>query len=343
MRRTRTFKCCLLALVMASAAASAAPTTLHSQVADRTASSWQAVESVGRPSARHENSAAVVGREVFLFGGRGQRPLDVFNVDTGTWRQGAAPPMEVHHAQAAVLDGQIYVIGAMTGNWPREDIVPRVLIYDPKTDQWSEGPALPEDRRRGGSGLVVDGGVFYLIGGNRFGHEAGFVPWLDAFDPAGGEWKRLPDAPHARDHFHAAVLNGRIYAAGGRQSGHEQGAPLGLAVPAMDVYDISSARWSTAPTPLPTPRSGVAVAAVDGKIVVLGGESADQASAHVEVEAFDPSTSTWSRLDDMPVGRHGTQAVAVDDALHLIAGSGNRGGGPELDDHWVFGFREAGR
>jgi len=301
------------------------------------------VDSAGNPSARHENSAAVVGREVFLFGGRGQRPLDVFNVDTGTWRQGTPPPMEVHHAQAAALDGRIYVIGAMTGNWPREDIVPSVLIYDPQTDQWSQGPALPEDRRRGGSGLVVDSGVFYLIGGNRFGHEPGFVPWLDAFDPASGQWKKLPDAPHARDHFHAAVLDGKIYAAGGRLSGHPQGAPLGLHVQAMDVYDIATASWSTVPAPLPTPRSGVAVVAVNGRILVLGGESANQRSAHAEVEAFDASTSTWSRLDAIPVGRHGTQAVVVDNALHLIAGSGNRGGGPELDDHWVIGLREVSR
>ena len=38
------------------------------------------------------------------------------------------------------------------------------------------------------------------------GHAGGFVNWLDEYNPTTGEWKSLPDAPHARDHFHAAVV-----------------------------------------------------------------------------------------------------------------------------------------
>jgi hypothetical protein len=30
------------------------------------------------------------------------------------------------------------------------------------------------------------------------------------------------------------------------------------------------------------------------------------------------------------------QAVMAGDRVHVVAGSGNRGGGPELNDHWVI-------
>lgn len=330
------------ALVLAVSTVGTVSASDSSQIdrASSASSVWRKASSIGNPSARHESSAAVVGREVFLFGGRGKRPLDVFDVDTGKWRRGTAPPLEIHHAQAAVLDGRIYLIGAMTGDWPREKTVPQVLIYDPSADSWSEGAPLPVDRLRGGAGLVVHDGVFYLIGGNRLGHEAGFVPWLDAFNPATGDWKQLPDAPHARDHFHAAILDAKIYAVGGRLSGHEKGSPLGLQVEPMDVYDLTTGQWSTSPSPLPTPRSGVTVVPFDGKVVVIGGESSSQLSAHARVEAYDPRTASWTRLQDVPVGRHGTQAVVIDNSIHVVAGSRNRGGGPELNDHWVLGIPE---
>ncbi|WP_434025677.1 Kelch repeat-containing protein [[Pseudomonas] boreopolis] len=335
---------CGFALWMAATltpAADAVPMAAGTSVAEANAPArpgWSAASrSSGQPTARHESAAAVVDGELFVIGGRGQPPLDILDLATGEWRQGAAAPMEIHHTQAAVLDGRIYVIGALTGPWPQEEVVPRVLIYDPESDRWQEGPELPADRRRGGGGLVVHEGVFYLVGGNRLGHRAGFVPWLDAFDPKTGTWTALPDAPHARDHFHAAVLDGKIYAVGGRLSGHEDGGQMGLHLDGMDVYDVAARRWTTAAQAIPTPRSGVSVVVLDGRIVVLGGESERQERAHAEVEAYDPRNQTWTSLPAMPVGRHGMQAVVAGDAIHVVAGSGNRGGGPELNDHWVLG------
>jgi hypothetical protein len=71
-------------------------------------------------------------------------------------------------------------------------------------------------------------------------------------------------------------------------------------------------------------------------VVVIGGESGRQVAAHSEVEAYDPKTGAWTALPALPVGRHGMQAVMVGDRVHVLAGSGNRGGGPELNDHWVL-------
>lgn len=297
---------------------------------------WQTITAPQAPTARHENGFVAVGERLYLLGGRGERPLDIFDPATGRWTQGAQPPFEIHHMQAIDYEGKLYVLGAMTGGFPEEPPLANVLIYDPALDVWSTGPEIPAHRQRGGSGVVLHEGLIYLVGGNTRGHMSGFVPWLDVFDPVSGTWTELPDAPHPRDHFHAAIIDGHIYAAAGRTSSHDTGEVMSLTVGPVDVYDIANSRWSTLAAPLPTQRAGTATVAIDGKLVVMGGESMSQVESHREVEAYDPATQTWLTLAPLPVGRHGTQATLLNGKLHLVAGSGNRGGGPELNDHLVM-------
>ena len=62
-----------------------------------------------------------------------------------TRRPGAgasAPPLpeaRFNHAAVTVGDGKIYVLGGYLEGQERDD----VFVYDPATDQWSEGPPLP--------------------------------------------------------------------------------------------------------------------------------------------------------------------------------------------------------
>ena len=335
--RPRNFDSIRFAGAIALAVATLGATAVHAQ--DRTPQAsaplqWQQQDSAARPTARHENGFVSVAGRLILVGGRDDRPLDIYDPETGVWTQGEPPPFEIHHLQGVDYQGKLYVLGALTGKFPEEAPVPDILIYDPVADRWHKGPEIAPQRRRGAAGVVVHEGIIYLVGGNRRGHMSGYVNWLDAFDPASGRWTALPDAPHARDHFHAAVIDGKLYAAGGRQSAHDLGNALAQTVGAVDVYDIRAKRWSTLAAPLPTERAGTASAVIDGKLVVIGGESMAHESAHREVEAWDPATARWQALPPLPVGRHGTQAAALGDQVYIAAGSGNRGGGPELNDLW---------
>jgi hypothetical protein len=270
-----------------------------------------------------------VGDRFYLIGGRGTRPIkpvEIFDPATGAWTTGATPPVEMHHFQAVEHDGKIYVVGAMTGGYPTEPPLPVVHVYDPAADRWSAGPEIPADRRRGGAGAVVHEGQVYLVSGIQVGHSSGHVPWFDALDLRTGTWRRLPDAPRARDHFQAAVVYGKLYAAGGRRSTAGPGA-VETTVREVDVFDFASGRWSTLPASanLPTARAGTASAVLDGRLLVIGGESAAQQPAHVEVESLDPRTGRWTTLAPLSIGRHATQAVLHQGKLYLAAGSRTRG------------------
>lgn len=285
---------------------------------------------------RHEHGYVQVGDRFYLLGGRRIQPVDIFDPASGTWTKGAPPPVEIHHFQAVPFDNKIYLVGAMTGRFPTEPPLSNVHVYDPAADTWTIGPEVPADRRRGGAGAVLHDGEIILIAGITNGHSDGHVAWVDAFNPRTGQWRRLPDAPRARDHFHAAIIDNKIYVAGGRRSSYATGQTFELTVPEVDVFDLATNRWATLPPSgnLPTQRAGAAAAVVGERLLIIGGESA-QPLAHADVESLDPSTGQWTSLAPLSMGRHATQAILRNGRLYLASGSRTRGA-TEVDTQEIY-------
>lgn len=279
-------------------------------------------------TARHECSFCQAGNKFYLFGGReSPETLDTYDYTSNTWTTSASAPLPFNHFQATEFEGLVWVVGAFkTNNYPSEIPADHVWVFDPANNAWTQGPEVPVDRRRGSAGLGVYNDRFYVVGGNIDGHDGGYVPWFDEFDPQTGNWTPLEDAPRPRDHFHAAVLGDALYVAGGRLSGGPGGtfAPL---VAEVDVYDFTTGQWSTLPSAsdIPTPRAGSAVAVRDDKLLVIGGEGDGQ--AYDTVEAFDPSTGEWEVLSSLNYPRHGTQAVVSGGNVYVTAGSPQMGNG----------------
>ncbi len=299
--------------------------------------SWEAVATNGTPETRAENAFVEVDGLFYLLGGRGDHRVDILDPSTLTWTPGAAQPQEIHHFQAVAYDGKIYVVGAWTGGFPDEDGISHVLIYDPVEDTWTTGPEIPEDRRRGAAGAVLYDDHIYVVAGNDGGHgpHATAVDWLDRFDPQTGEWELLPPAPRGRDHFQAALVGGKIYAAGGRTSDVE--GFIDSTIAEVDVYDLETETWSTlSDAPIPTERAGTATTAVGDYVVVAGGEGFGEAWA--ETEALDTATGTWSLLGMLNQQRHGMQMFYYDGRLWIAGGAASQGGGRELVDLEEFEF-----
>ena len=112
-----------------------------------------------------------------------------------------------------------------------------------------------------------------------------------------------------------AALGGRLYAAGGRN-----GRDFTLAV--FEEYDPQARQWSERP-PLPTGRSGIAGAAVSGRLYVFGGEGnpAHPQGIFDNVEAYEPSSQSWTLLAPMPNPRHGIAAGVADGRIYLPGGA----------------------
>ena len=327
---------CVLLMLLSCGSEPTPPDAPTSDPAASTDSGWRAVKATdgSRPTARHEAAFIGLNERYYLLGGRGIKPVDIYDPATQQWSEGASSPVEIHHFQPVVYDGKIHLLGAMTGGYPGETPLPEIHFYDPATDTWSTGATIPPDRRRGGAGAVVHDGKIYLVCGITDGHRGGHVAWLDAYDPATGAWTRLADAPRPRDHFQAVVHDNKLYALAGRTTVAATN-PFANTIGAVDVYDFATDSWSTLPDTLPTHRAGNAAISLDDDILVLGGESL-QLVAHSEVEALNPTTGTWRTLDSLSRGRHGTGVIHHNGRLVMASGCGNHGGEPELDDMIVL-------
>ncbi|GGW32907.1 malectin domain-containing carbohydrate-binding protein [Arenibacter certesii] len=294
-----------------------------------TSGEWTNITNLTEHTPRHENSFVQVGDKFYLFGGReNAKKVEIYDYKSNTWsKAGSEAPFEFNHFQAVAYEGLIWVIGSFQNNsYPNETPSDYIYMYDPVSDTWIQGPAIPNDRKRGSAGLVMYNNKFYVIAGNTQGHNGGYIPWFDEFDPATGQWKKLIDAPRARDHFHATVVDNKIYVAGGRLTGGAGGtfAPV---LPEVDVYDFATGTWSTLPSSanLPTPRAASGTVTFNGKVVVMGGEGSGQ--AYAKTDALDVTTNTWASLSDLNNPRHGTQAIVSGNGIWITSGSPNQGGG----------------
>ncbi|MBU3821506.1 galactose oxidase [Flavobacteriaceae bacterium XHP0103] len=293
---------------------------------------WEEVISAdgSKPHARHEAAFVQVGKKLILLGGRGIKPVNIFDVDKKVWTNGATPPVEMHHFQPVVYKNKVYIICAMTGGYPGETPLKNIYIYDIKKDEWTQGATIPENRLRGSTGNVVYNGKIYISCGIKNGHIGDHKNWLDVYDPKIGTWTQLPDAPRARDHFQAAVVNNKLYVAGGRQS-KAPNETFTHTIGEVDVFDFKTSQWTTLSQPLPTHRAGSMTIGLGNDMVVVGGESLSQDNAHNQVEAYNTSNNSWHNYPSLITGRHGSSVVKYKDHIYVAAGCGRRGGNPELD------------
>lgn len=295
---------------------------------------WQAVNSTdgSTVTARHETSGVAVGNKLYVFGGRGSKPVEVYDTDTGQWQDLGRYELELHHFQPVAVDTDIYVLGAMfAGGFPDEQSLPDILLYDTVTETWSDIGDIPEERQRGSAGAVYRDGSIYLVGGNTMGHNGGAVAWLDRYDLATGEWEQLPDAPNARDHFAAAIVDNKLVAAGGRSSDASSAAGVfGNAVAGTDVYDFDTNAWAEG-ADIPTLRAGTVVASAGGELLVAGGEIAGSSAALDAVEAYSVGSDSWRELQSMLDTRHSGASAVIGTNWHVLTGNLNRGGSGDFE------------
>ncbi len=154
---------------------------------------------------------------------------------TVVWTRGADVPAVYEESGAAVLEGQLYVVGGRTGHGKDFRCVADVRIYDTEMDEWSQGPPLPE--ALAAVGVVANNGFLYCFGGVREPYWWGYpVASVYRLDPRGREWTRLADMPISRSNFALGVTENRIYCAGGSIYWPD-------ATSRIDAYESESNRW----------------------------------------------------------------------------------------------------
>jgi N-acetylneuraminic acid mutarotase len=303
---------------------------------------WQQLPSLSR-GPRQEHGVASIDSNVYLIGGMIHGPaiptaasasVEVFNTVTSKWTDAAPLPIAMHHPNVVTVDGKIYVLGGVTiknGSW---DSLGNVLRYDPGVNKWEELESMPAGTGRGASAIGVSGKRVYLAGGiqiPRLGAERIAVSTVQSYDTVTGKWTTLPNlgTDEGRDHGGGAVINGTFYVVGGRDGLRTS---VRGTVYALDLSSPNST-WVTK-TPMPTPRGGIAVAAVGTKIYAFGGEgnpAPGSKGVFTSTEVYDVAKDSWESEAPMKLPRHGLQAVTIGDDIYLPGGGEKEAFGLDTD------------
>jgi hypothetical protein len=294
----------VLAAITASAASGAEPT-------------WRQLAPAPEP--RQEVSYAALGDRLYLAAGN-DRSQQRYDPSTNSWSEVAELPPSfdgLDHVNGIAVDGKLVYAGGLS-KWEYPfPVSDETAIYDPASDSFSSGTDMPSPRAAGG--VAAWHGRLIYAGG--LGPE-GSVARVDAYDPLTDEWTRLEDMPRPRDHFQAAVVGDRLYAVGGRRTIENEGHIEIEDTAAVDVLDLTTAKWSADIASLPTPRGGLGVAAVGECVYAIGGERVTGApdEATGVVESYDTRDGLWRELPALGIPRHGIQAAVVGRTIYIAGG-----------------------
>jgi N-acetylneuraminic acid mutarotase len=220
------------------------------------------------------------------------------------------PVAVTHQFHAASIAGKLYIAGGCS---PACHTPHNILqVYDPAANVWATKAPMPTARFDAAEGAI--GGRFYVVGGAPCDH-LGCPPFatLEVYDPATDTWTTKAPMPTARLRAGAAVINGKLYVAGGST---DQSSGIGSA--ALEVYDPASDTWVTK-APMPNGRMKIGVGELDGILYAVSGW-ADQFNLVSTVEAYDPSSDTWTAVAPIPTARLSTQPQGINGVLYVAGG-----------------------
>ncbi|MFJ6024572.1 Kelch repeat-containing protein [Brevundimonas sp. NPDC092305] len=324
--------------LVASAAVAVSPAPARAREAG-----W--VSKANMPWAVQEIYAAVHDGKIVTAGGLAMRrdaPLHVedrvgmYDPVADRWEEGPRLPAPRHHPMLISGDADLYAIGGYAvspaGEWTNQ------------TTGWvlAEGswkPIAPLPSPQAEAVGVGWGETLHLVTGRTPAGEAN-GNWNDQADSdrhliyhvGDDRWSVGRPCPMARNSAAAAAMDGAIWVAGGRTvSGGGTGR--------LDRYTLSEDRWDTL---APVPRSyaannqvggGLAMAALNGRLVAFGGEwfrpraQGGGGGVFAETWLYDPKRDLWEAGPEMKTPRHGLAAAAMQDAVYAIAGGAVVSGG----------------
>jgi N-acetylneuraminic acid mutarotase len=195
---------------------------------------------------------------------------------------------------------------------------------DAATGVWTKKAPMRHARNELQAAAV--NGKIYAIGGGftemRDGKPIDNITsgYTEEYDPATDRWRERAPMPEGGTHNGIAVLDGKIYIAGGFAGNRHT-----LPTPSLYSYEPATDAWRKL-TPLGGPLGSISLTAVDGKIHAFGGRVVGEEITVATHEIYDPKTDKWRAASPMPSSRDHAGIWVVDGKVHIFGG---RTGGSE--------------
>jgi len=187
------------------------------EVYDTVTNSWSTKTSMPRSGGTTIRPCAIDGQFFFTYGS----DLFMYDISADSWIQKSSMPNFYRSPNylTVVLDDKLVVVDAYSFGTD-VDAAQKVMIYDPKNDQWNQGQA---DSKGGAiyGDAVVTSGVYvpqriYVIG-TGYDFET-LTLHSSVYDPISNTWSNIKPLPTARDGFGVAIVDDVLYVIGGYTS-----------------------------------------------------------------------------------------------------------------------------
>jgi probable HAF family extracellular repeat protein len=225
------------------------------------------------------------------------------------WTARTALPSARRDPAVGVASGLVYAIGGVNS---AGTALRTVTAYNPGTNAWSSGVALPA-ARQAGNGAVAIGSLLYVPGG--YDAAGSLSRTLYAFNTTTRTWATKASLPIPSGCGGSAVISGKVYVfTGCTRSSSGATTRVGR----LHRYDPSTNTW-TALASAPEAHYQPAMGVIGGKLYVAGGiEAGGTVSRRLDV--YNPSTNTWATKASMPTARRAAAGAVVGGRLHVVGG-----------------------
>jgi len=233
----------------------------------------------------------------------------------GGWHDGedintleSFPSLRVRRSQHAMVKLQSGKIMVMGGFNDELGYLSSVEIYDPQTNQWTDGPSMNYARSR----MTAT-----LLSTDELARPEMFVP---SSNDGGGGWQLLtepsPSASFARAYHTATLIEsginvGKVLIAGGYNNG-----PLSTSY----LYNPSDDTWSSSLTGFTSRERHTATCLDDGRVLVTGGYTTGYLNTCL---IFDSSSNSWTSTNGFITSRADHTATKLNDGTVLVTGGFN--------------------
>ena len=249
------------------------------QIYDTKTNSWSKGKAM--PTPRWCAGAAVVNGIIYTVGGNTtisgiSNVVEAYDPKKNSWSEKAALP--IGDAPAAAAAGSfVYAIGGFSFGSGR---LANVYRYDPKTNKWTTRASLRLGRSNPGVGtygkhIVVADGLT----------NSGVTGETEVYSTTTDHWGAVATDSTARTAVCAAVVDGKLYSAGGQLGGGS--APT---TDVLHAYDIKNNLWSSK-AKMPQASVAPASAFVGGRFYCISGASSGNpngATFYNKVQIYQP-------------------------------------------------------
>ncbi|MEP7271427.1 MAG: M36 family metallopeptidase, partial [Acidobacteriota bacterium] len=281
---------------------------------------WERVRAFAVGVSRAQSAAD--GNSLYLFGGRTgttdaatSNAVIRYDPASNTWAGATLTvmPVGLNGGDAANLNGKVFIPGGFTA----AALSSLHNAYDIAANAWLPRAASPVPVYLYSLATDAAAGAFHLTGGNN--GVSGAVATARSYTAASDSWTELPAMTTARYSHKSAIIQGKLYVAGG------VGALGGLT--RCEVFDPGTKQWSPIAS-LNTPRSGaggfVTQDAAGNPLWFLVGGINPSNNALLGAEAYDVNANRWIVLDNsysMSAPRTSLASAVLGEFFYTLGGT----------------------